>query len=59
MNIPYILFLKSYRSINRNYTLFAGVKYRIKREDSHYYYTIKDIRLPKNLKGIQYVTIPD
>lgn len=49
--IDCLLFLKSYYSKSRKYKLFAGVKYRIKDSDTKYYYTIKNIRIPKTLEN--------
>lgn len=51
----YILFFKPYYSINRQYRLLSYVKYNVKHEDDGYYYTIKDIRIPKNLENKNYI----
>ncbi len=45
--IRYITFNHYYRSKYANYKFIPRVKYMLKGEDSKYYFTIKDVRLPK------------
>jgi hypothetical protein len=45
--IQYVTFKKYYRSNRDDYKFIPKVKYMLKGEDSKYYITIKDVRLPK------------
>ena len=45
--IRYVTFKKYYKSNYTNYKFIPNVKYRLKGEDSKYYFTIKDVKLPK------------
>ena len=54
--IRYITFNKSYKSIFANYKFYPNVKYRLKDENSKYYFTIKNVRLSKKLEHKLYNT---
>ena len=49
-----VLFLKGYYSGNKHYRFYPGVKYKIKCIDNDYYYTVKNVRLPKRLQNRVY-----
>jgi len=55
--IRYILFKKNYKSIYANYKFLKNVKYMLKGENEKYYFTIKDVRLPKTLEYDVYEVI--
>lgn len=52
--IRYITFNRIHKSIFANYKFYPNVKYRLKDENSNYYFTIKDVRLPKTLENDLY-----
>ena len=54
--IRYIVFNRPHKSIFANYKFYKNVKYRLKDEDSKYYFTIKNVKLPKKLEYDLYQT---
>lgn len=52
--VRYILFNRIHKSIFANYKFYPNVKYKIKNEDSKYYFTIKNVRLSKTLENSLY-----
>lgn len=48
--IQYIMFNRVHKSIFANYKFYPNVKYKVKSENSKYYFTIKNVRLPKRLE---------
>lgn len=48
--IRYVTFNRVYKSDFAKYKFYPNVKYRLKDENDEYYFTIKDVRLPKNLE---------
>ena len=52
--IRYIIFKKRYKSDYAKYEFIPNVKYVLKGEDFRYYFTIKNVRLPKKFQSNLY-----